>query len=333
MLALALLLSSPILAAGLPLPLRLPPAMMRPTPVAPVLTPSIPLNGSLAPFLEQLPLRAPIDGKVPPAPLPAASYATGVMGLIQYDGDAHFGDYEHNVHELTALALQAVANGSKLIVMPEGSSYGYASKDELWCKPGMTVFRGKRCRDVSAVAERVPGGRSAEYWSAFARRHGVYVLFSVLEADGDQFYNTMGIAGPNGFEGKYRKRRLYYTDQAYATPGTERFILDTPYGRFGLLICLDATDSPYFKDYKDAGASAVIVAMDWDDDPDGQHSAIKKFREWAAKDGVDIYAADSAPWDGAGKYPASGAPRERDGLPAVGVGTEGVSVHRFTYPR
>jgi predicted amidohydrolase len=197
----------------------------------------------------------------------------------------------------------------------------------------MTTFRGKNCRDVSTVAERVPGGRSSEYWSAFARRHGVYVLFSVLEEDGGRFYNTMGIAAPDGGVGRYRKRRLYYTDQAYAEPGTEPFILDTPYGRFGLLICLDATDSPYFREYKAAGASAVIVSMDWDDDPHGQHSAVKKFRQWAAQDGIDIYAADSAPWDGAGKYPASGGPRERDGLPATGVGEEGVSTHRFVYPR
>jgi N-carbamoylputrescine amidase len=261
------------------------------------------------------------------------SYAPGAIGLLQYDGDAHFGDYEHNLAALTRLAEQAVANGSKIVVMPEGSLYGYASREELWCKPGMTTFRGKNCRDVSTVAERVPGGRSSEYWSAFARRHGVYVLFSVLEEDGGRFYNTMGIAAPDGGVGRYRKRRLYYTDQAYAEPGTEPFILDTPYGRFGLLICLDATDSPYFREYKAAGASAVIVSMDWDDDPHGQHSAVKKFRQWAAQDGIDIYAADSAPWDGAGKYPASGGPRERDGLPATGVGEEGVSTHRFVYPR
>lgn len=340
---LAALLSLALPAAGQVIP-RLPPSvlpvaavrpMLAPSLSAPSLAPSHALNGSLAPLFDALPaLRAPLAPRLAaPSRAPSAAFAPGVMGLVQYDGDAHFGEYEHNMAELTRLAEQAVSRGAKIVVMPEGSAYGYASKDELWCKPGMTVFRGKRCRDVSAVAEPVPGGRSSEHWSAFARARGAYVLFSVLERDGDLFYNTMGVAAPDGTVRRYRKRRLYHTDQAYAEPGTDPFILDTPYGRFGLLICLDATDTPYFREYKAAGASAVIVSMDWDDDPDGQHAAVKKFRQWAGQDGVDIYAADSAPWDGAGLYPASGGPRQRDGLPETGVGQEGVSTHRFVYPR
>lgn len=336
-------LSLALPAAGQVVP-RLPPSALLPPAARPLLAPSLsapslspsrPLNGSLSPVFDAIPaLRAPLAPRLAaPNRAPSATYAPGVMGLVQYDGDAHFGEYGHNMAELTRLAGQAVARGARIVVMPEGSAYGYASKDELWCKPGMATFRGKRCRDVSAVAESVPGGRSSEHWSAFARANGVYVLFSVLERDGDRFHNAMGVASPDGTVGRYRKRRLYYTDQAYAEPGTDPFILDTPYGRFGLLICLDATDSPYFREYKAAGASAVIVSMDWDDDPDGQHAAVKKFRQWAGQDGVDIYAADSAPWDGAGKYPASGAPRERDGLPETGVGHEGVSTHRFVYPK
>jgi predicted amidohydrolase len=290
---------------------------------------------ALQPALSLLTLAAP--AVVPTAPVPAAAaakpaFAPGVMALVQYDGDAHFGDYDHNLRELTRLAEEAVAKGAKIIVTPEGSLYGYADKDELWCKPGITEFKGRRCRDVSGVAERVPGGRSAEYWSEFSRRHGVFVLFNVPENDGGVFYNTMGVAGPSGFVARYRKRMLYRTDEAYAAPGTEPMVLKTDYGCFGLMICLDAhPQSPYFQEYKDLEVNALIIAMDWDDDPKGVYAAKLKFREWAGEHRFDIYASDAAPWDGAGKYPADGSERQRHGLPPDAVGVEGVSIHRFQH--
>lgn len=306
----------------------------------PVLPPSALL--SVSPALSAPTFSAPVLLARPAAsaPVPAApaavprptAFSPGAIALVQYDGDSRFGDYEHNLRELTRLAEEAVAKGAKIIVTPEGSLYGYASKDELWCKPGMMEFKGRRCRDVSRVAEPVPGGRSAEYWAAFSRRHGVFVLFNVPENDGGTFYNTMGVTGPSGFTARYRKRMLYRTDEAYASAGAEPTVLKTDYGCFGLLICLDAhPQSPYFQEYKDLEVNALIIAMDWDDDPAGAYAAKLKFREWAGEQRLDIYASDAAPWDGAGKYPASGAERERDGLPPDAVGVAGVSIHRVKY--
>ena len=252
--------------------------------------------------------------------------------MIQYDGDSHFGDYEHNLQSLTALAEDAVAKGAKIIVTPEGSLYGYAGKDELWCKPGLVEFKGRKCRDVSKIAESVPGGKSGDYWAEFSRKHGVFVLFNLPEFDGTSFYNTLGVTGPTGFVARYRKRMLYKTDKAYATAGTEPTVLKTEYGCFGLMICLDAsTQSPYFEEYKALETDALIIAMDWDDDPSGHYAAKLKFREWALLHEIDIYASDSAPWDGSGKYPSTGAERQRDGLPPDAVGVQGVCLHPLRY--
>jgi hypothetical protein len=125
---------------------------------------------------------------------------------------------------------------------------------------------------------------------------------------------------------------LYRTDEAYASPGTEPTVLKTDYGCFGLMICLDAhPNSPYFQEYKDLEVNALIIAMDWDDDPAGAYAAKLKFREWAAEHRLDIYASDAAPWDGAAKYLASGDERQRNGLPPDAVDVEGVSIHRFQH--
>lgn len=250
------------------------------------------------------------------------------IGLVQYDGDVHFGDASTNLANLTAWAEQAVEQGAKLIVFPEGSTHGYASPTELWCAPGMLEYQGRACRDVSTVAEPLPGGPTTAYWAAFAAEHDVVVVFHVPEVDGDTFYASLGVVDPTGYVTRYRKRTLYYVDEAYATAGDTAVVLDTAWGRFGLMICLDGTyDGAHYDTYVEAGVDGIIISMDWDDDPDGDAAAITWFRERAATNGLPIYAADVSTWDGTGLYPPGDVPRERNGLPPVAVGVDGLSVH------
>lgn len=297
-----------------------------------------PLPRSAMAVRVQAAVPAPRSGPGAPAvagaPTAADVHKPGVIGLVQYNGDARFGDYDANMAALTAMAEEAVARGSKIVVLPEGSAYGYASKDELWCKPGMTDFHGRKCRDVSQIAESIPGGRTSRHWEAFSKRHGVYVIFSIPEAAEGKFYNALGVTGPEGHVMRYRKRLLYKTDKAYADAGTDPGVLETECGKFGLLICLDADPSAgFFKQYAEMGVDAAIISMDWDDDPQGAYAAKKKFREWALDHKLDIYASDAAPWDGTAKYLASGRERERAGLAPDAVGQSGVTTHPFHYPR
>jgi predicted amidohydrolase len=286
--------------------------------------------GLLAAWLAFPQAALPTTGPFVPGVVGRPVFLPGAIGLVQYDADAHFGDYEANFPSLVRLAMDAVRKGAKIIVFPEGSSYGYSSRSQCWCRPGMPSFKGKACRDVSQAAEKIPGGRSARFWSEFSRRYGVFVLFSVPEADGGKFYNTLGVAGPSGYAGKYRKRLLYDLGDSYASEGREPVVLDTPYGRFGLMICMDAwKDTPLFGEYKRLGVNALILSMDWGGNPSGDEAARIAFQARARNNGVDIYAADSAAWDGTGKYPASGSLRERS--EDLGVGVSGVTVHSFQY--
>lgn len=250
------------------------------------------------------------------------------IGLVQYNPDVHFGDDAFNVASLTMWAEAAVAQGAKIIVFPEGSTYGYASPSEVWCAPGMATFQGRTCRDVSTVAEPLPGGPSTAYWAAFAEQHDVAVIFHVPEVDGDTYYNAIGVVGPDGYVTRYRKRTLYYVDTAYATAGDASVVIDTAWGRFGLMICLDGTyDGGYYDEYLAQDVDGIIIAMDWDDDPDGDAAAITWFRDRADANDVRIYAADVSTWDGTGLYLPGDVPRERNGLPAVAVDVDGISVH------
>lgn len=282
---------------------------------------------------------APGDSAPPPDTAPDDTSPTGDtsdeipdtpwdVGLVQYDGDAHFGDWDTNLANLTGWATEAVNRGADLVLLPEGSAYGYATRDETWCRPGETTAAGRACQDVSSVAEPVPGGPSTEWWTRFAAQHGVFVLYSVPEVDGDTFYNTLGIVGPDGYVGRYRKRALYYIDLAWASPGEEDFVLETPHARFGLLICMDGTyDGRYYDGYADLGADAILLSMDWDQDPTGRGAAATWFVDRAHNNDVDIYASDVSTWDGTGWYSPTREVRERYGLPDPAVGIDGVSVH------
>jgi predicted amidohydrolase len=250
---------------------------------------------------------------------------------VQYDGDGPlFGDRDANLAALTMWAEAAIAEGAKIVVFPEGSTYGYASDTELWCAPGLGSYMGRSCRDVSTVAEPLPGGFSTDYWATFAAEHDVFVVYHVPEVDGASYYASIGVVDANGFVTRYRKRSLYYVDQAYATPGNESVVLETPYGDFGLMICLDGTyDGPYYDAYVNAGVDGIIIAMDWDDDPEGPAAAIGWFRDRADTNGVRIYASDVSTWDGTGLYLPGDVPRERNGLPPIAIDVDGISVHEL----
>ena len=252
------------------------------------------------------------------------------IGLVQYDADAHFGDWDFNTASLTDWAEAAIAEGATILVFPEGSSWGYASATETWCSPGVSDYAEFSCRDVSTVAEPLPGGPTTDYWAAFAAQHDVIVIFHALEVDGSDFYNAIGVVDPNGFVTRYRKRTLYYIDQAYATPGSESVVIDIPGGRFGLMICIDGTyDDGYYDEYAAQDVDGIIISMDWDDDPNGPAAAIDWFRDRAANNDVRIYAADVSTWDGTALYLPGDVPRVRNGLPEIAIDVDGISVHEL----
>ena len=255
------------------------------------------------------------------------SFATDAsIALIQYDADSHYGEYELNIENLSSLAEAAASEGAQLIILPEGSTYGYATPSRLWCRPGMRTFMGKRCDDVSTVAEDVRTGQTTNYWHDFAVEHQVTVMFSIMEKKNGQFFNTAVTVGPEGFIGSYQKKYLYIVDEAYATPGSELFILELSGKSYGVMICMDTNYSALYSSYKNAGVDAIIAPMDWDQSPNSARGGATFFRQQASRNALDIYVSDQSSWDSTGFYPSSGALRHRAPLAPVAVGTDGYTL-------
>jgi len=123
--------------------------------------------------------------------------------------------------------VMSVLDGADLdlLVLPEffATGYQFTSKDE-----------------VAELSEEIPDGSTTESLSKLSRKKGFYIVAGLPERDGDSFFNSAILTGPDGFMGVYRKTHLYFEEKLYFSPGDTGFkVWDTKIGRIGIMICFD----------------------------------------------------------------------------------------------
>ncbi len=116
---------------------------------------------------------------------------------------------------IAAATADAVAHGAELVVFPELSLLG------------------------PEAAEPVPGPATA-LLADLAGRHGCHLIAGLAEQDGARRYNTAVLVAGDRLIARYRKIHLSAEDQAWAEPGEQWTVVDTMFGRLGLLIGADA---------------------------------------------------------------------------------------------
>jgi len=139
--------------------------------------------------------------------------------------DIKFKENKSNLDKVLRYIKEAAGNGSNLIVFPEAciSGYVYTSLEEAI--PYMETIPGP---STNAVAD-------------LCRELDVYVIFGLLEKEGDKCFNTAVLIGPKGLIGKYHKIHLPYLGiDRFVDPGDKPFqVWETPIGNIGMLICYD----------------------------------------------------------------------------------------------
>lgn len=97
--------------------------------------------------------------------------------------------------------------------------------------------------DYRPIAEPIPGPY-CDRLGRLAQRHGVYVCSGTVERDGHSTYNSAVIYSPGGeLLLKHRKCTLGPGDgEGGYTPGSEIAVVETAFGRVGILICLDTLE-------------------------------------------------------------------------------------------
>lgn len=139
-----------------------------------------------------------------------------------YQFDPVFGKKNDNIEKVISAVKDTTYD---LLVLPEffATGYQFTSIDE-----------------VTELSEAVPNGPTSEALSALSREKGVYIAAGLPEREGDKFYNSAILTGPEGFIGTYRKIHLFFEETIYFSPGDRGFnVWNTEIGRIGMMICFD----------------------------------------------------------------------------------------------
>ncbi len=173
------------------------------------------------------------------------------MNVAAVQFKATKGDYDASLSRLTPLLEQACP-GADLVVLPEMALTGY-------------LF------DSPAAARRVAepaDGPTFHALSAFARRHGTWLVAGFPEAHGASLFNSALVIDRTGaLVHVYRKTLLYEADVLWASPGGGDYrVFDTGSGTFTVGICMDLND-PEFVDWcEQTRPRAIAFPTNWIDE-------------------------------------------------------------------
>jgi predicted amidohydrolase len=156
-------------------------------------------------------------------------------------------DKEANYSRAERLIEIAARGGAQLVCTTECFLDGYAIKDK-------TI----PLDDYRALGEPIPTGKYYQRLAALADRLNIRLIAGMLEADGEDRFNTAVFIDPAGeLIGKYRKHKLEH-ELVRNTPGTETPVFRTPFGNIGIMICADRRDPDLVKRLRDGGANLLI---------------------------------------------------------------------------
>jgi predicted amidohydrolase len=157
------------------------------------------------------------------------------------------GDKEANFRRLEPMVRVAAAGGARIVITTECFLDGYAVAD-----------RTIPLVDNRALGEAIPGGAYFQKLAALAKELKIYLIAGMMEADGDERYNTVVLIGPDGkIIGKYHKQKLGHED-GRNTPGKLSSVFATPFGKVGVMICADRTEPTMVRRFCDNGADFLI---------------------------------------------------------------------------
>jgi predicted amidohydrolase len=148
-----------------------------------------------------------------------------LVAAIQFEPE--LGAKEENVRRLLALVDEAARRGARLIVTPEMATTGYCWHDRQEIRPHVEPIPGPTTERVAQVA----------------RECGCYIVLGMPEVVPETgiFYNSAALVGPEGLVGVYRKTHSYLSEPKWAKDGDLGLpVWETPLGRLGILICMDA---------------------------------------------------------------------------------------------
>lgn len=163
--------------------------------------------------------------------------------------DIQFGDKAANLRRMQEALEQTSRAGARLTVFPECALPGY-------CFDGL--------EEAMPLAEPIPGP-GVQAIAELAARHRQFVIFGLLERDGDRIFNACALVGPDGLVGSYRKAHLPYLGvDRFTTRGDRPFeVFDAAGLKIGMNICYDGAFPEAARALALAGADLIVLPTNW----------------------------------------------------------------------
>ena len=143
-------------------------------------------------------------------------------------------DKEENLQKFFYYMEEAKKDGATLIVFPEIALQQNPAWGDIPTKEELDYLYN--------TAETIPGS-STDRLAAKAKEISMYVIFGMTEkvSDEDSLYNASVFIGPDGIIGKYRKINLWRGGKEHLCwkKGKDTGVFDSPFGKVGLMICID----------------------------------------------------------------------------------------------
>jgi len=161
------------------------------------------------------------------------------IALLQIDSDQH--DIEGNLKKIIGRTEGAASAGANLMIS---------------CELALTAFHLARDEYVG-LAQTIPGPATEEAGRA-ARKANAYLIFGLVEKEGDDIFNSLAILGPQGkLVTKYRKAHLWLTENQTFKRGDRLCLFDTEFGKMGSTICYDIMFPEIYRALAAEGAGII----------------------------------------------------------------------------
>lgn len=159
------------------------------------------------------------------------------------------GDRVRNLDRMIDFLRQTRAEQAHLAVFPECALTGYCFTSLEEARPH---------------AETIPGPATERMQQACTELGG-WVVFGMLEADGDRLFNAAVLVGASGVVGAYRKVHLPYLGiDMFTTHGDRPFAVHDAGGlRVGMTICYDSAFPEAARSLALLGADLIVLPTNW----------------------------------------------------------------------
>ena len=137
-------------------------------------------------------------------------------------------DKGSNFRRAETMIREAAKGGAKIVCTTECFLDGYAIAD-----------KSIPLEEYRALGEPIPDGPYFKKLAALAGELDIHLVAGMLEADGENRFNTSVLIGPDGkLIGRYHKQRLGH-ESVRNTAGDLSSVFETPFGKTGMMICAD----------------------------------------------------------------------------------------------